>query len=220
MSVTTAEIVLNVITALGCAVWIAALQFLIRIMHTRRAVPPDSEQDPAAPPRHWSVGTVAVEGDAETLMRKAISGLVKPGALGASLVGTVKITERTQDTIVFEQGGAEDSWFRQGRLLFAPAGNNRTRIDYALELPSSAWLLLLAWTFQAVGLIALPLGYWLVYTYFVTSLNPQLRFQTFQMAQTIHFLWPPFLFAGLYRQRRNAVLGSIGTLLHNLPYLE
>ena len=40
------------------------------------------------------------------------------------------------------------------------------------------------------------------------------------MLQTIHFLWPPFLFAGLYRYQYAAVAGEVETFVHNIPYLR
>src|SRR5262249_33300367 len=43
--------------------------------------------------------------------------------------------------------------------------------------------------------------------------------QTFQMAQAVHFLWPPFLFGALYRQGRRAA-AQFEALAHNLPYYE
>ena len=43
--------------------------------------------------------------------------------------------------------------------------------------------------------------------------------QAVQMAQVVHFLWPPFLFGGLYRQRRRVAEEGFDRLLHNLPFL-
>ena len=111
-------------------------------------------------------------------------------------------------------------WYRQGRLMFEPLGADRTRIDYAIEVSPARWLLVLGWLFQASGLIALIVGCWLVYTFCVSSPRPELRWQTIQMVQAAHFLWPPFLFATLYRQRRKWVLTSFEALVQNLPYAE
>jgi len=38
------------------------------------------------------------------------------------------------------------------------------------------------------------------------------------MLQVVHFLWPPFLFGGLYRRGRSAVREAFEVMIHNLPY--
>jgi hypothetical protein len=58
---------------------------------------------------------------------------------------------------------------------------------------------------------------YLVRTHLVTSPDPATRMQTLQMLQIVHFLWPPFLFGGLYRAGRGALRANLDTLLHNLP---
>jgi len=40
------------------------------------------------------------------------------------------------------------------------------------------------------------------------------------MGQVIHFLWPPFLFGGLYRRVQTHVRNTFDSLVHNLPYLK
>jgi hypothetical protein len=226
MSTETAEILLAVITAIGIAVWISSLQFLWKTTRLgKKPVPPTSDGGASAEPMppNWFVGSMEVDGEPSALMDKVVSILVKSGSINLGLLGPFKIKERTGDRIVFENPGigiGQGVLFRQGRMMFAKSGSQRTLIDYALELTSSRWLLALGWGFQAAGLLALVIGFWVIYTFCAQNLNPGVRVQTLQMFQTIHFLWPPFLCAGLYRQRRNLVLGSFETLLHNLPYTE
>jgi hypothetical protein len=74
--------------------------------------------------------------------------------------------------------------------------------------------------FQAAGLLALVVGCWAVYTYVASSPDPAVRWQTFQMAQAVHFLWPPFLCGGLYRRGARAVAAQFEALAHNLPYYD
>ena len=50
----------------------------------------------------------------------------------------------------------------------------------------------------AMPLVAFVVGFWAIHTYVVP--NPQIRGQTIQIVQLVHFLWPPFLFFGLRRR--------------------
>jgi hypothetical protein len=61
-------------------------------------------------------------------------------------------------------------------------------------------------------------GYWVLSTYCLPSTNPDIRTQVIQMVQAVHFLWPPFLFGGLYRGRKRAIMDTFGILLRNLPF--
>jgi hypothetical protein len=72
--------------------------------------------------------------------------------------------------------------------------------------------------FQIVGLVAIVGGCWLMFTYVVASPNPDVRWQTFQMLQVGHFLWPPFLFGALYRRGRRETAAQFEALAGNLPY--
>ena len=69
-----------------------------------------------------------------------------------------------------------------------------------------------------LGLIALVVGFLVMQTYVISSPNPAVRGQVFQMCQVVHFLWPPFLFGGLYRKKFSVVRAGFDTLVHNLPY--
>jgi len=43
--------------------------------------------------------------------------------------------------------------------------------------------------------------------------------ESVQMLQCIHFLWPPWLAALLFKQSRTAVRNALDVLIANLPYL-
>ncbi len=138
--------------------------------------------------------------------------------------GPVKIVACDRRELVFEtmQGsdgtGGDGGKVRHGRFRFTPAGS-RTRIEYAIEIPSGRVMLALGWLFIVLGLAALVAGCWLMFTYVVPSPNPQVRGQAFQIFQAIHFLWPPFLFASLARQpARIDPRRGCSALVHNLPY--
>ena len=56
-------------------------------------------------------------------------------------------------------------------------------------------------TICCAAMVALVAGSWAIRTFVVPHPDPAIRGQVFQMCQVAHFLWPPFLFAGLYRAR-------------------
>jgi hypothetical protein len=63
-------------------------------------------------------------------------------------------------------------------------------------------------------------GFWLMRTLVVPHPEMAVRGQVFQMFQVVHFLWPPFLFGGIYRYRRGSVQSAMDVLVNNLPYRE
>ncbi len=47
---------------------------------------------------------------------------------------------------------------------------------------------------------------------------PAIRWQSVQLIQIVHFLWPPFLCGHQYRSRYRLVSRQLDTILHNLPH--
>jgi hypothetical protein len=229
MSTEIAQFILAAIATAGLVVWLVAFQFLVAAYRSGKSSesPTIDQLNGQEPPlENWLFGSVEVQGPQNTLMDKAVRTLAKVSTFYPGVIGPLKIVDRTNNRIAFERVGSMDwnpsygGWYRQGRLMFEAVGADRTRIDYAIEVPPGRWLLGLGWAFQVAGLIALVLGCWLVNTYCVSSPNPAMRWQTIQMAQAAHFLWPPFVFGALYRQRRKLVLTSFEALIQNLPYVE
>jgi hypothetical protein len=220
----TASVVLAAITAVGAVVWLAGLQFLIR-SHPRRQFgeQPDSAEAVRADecPEGWFCGSADVEGESRALATRAAALLANSTPL---TFGPVKILEKTDRDIRFERvevGQANQppaQWFRRGELRFTPLRSGRTRVAWAVEPANVRWLLWLAAGFQVGGLLVLVVGCWGLATFVVPSPDPAIRWQTIQMVQVVHFLWPPFLFGGLYRRGSRAVAGQFEALAHNLPY--
>lgn len=220
-----ARIVLWGITAVGAVAWLAGLQFLLASSRRRRAGPQEAngEGTLAGEGREgWLSGSAEVEGEASALATRAAAVLAKGDR---STFGPVKILEKADDCIRFERVGEgvanqpAGQWFRRGELRFRPLGGGRTRVEWAVEPADLRWLLWLGGLFQVAGLLALVLGCWAVSTYVASSPDPAVRWQTFQMAQAVHFLWPPFLFGALYRRGTRAA-AQFEALAHNLPYYE
>ncbi len=221
----TAETLLYSITAVGAVVWVIGLHFLVRSFSSE-AKKEEAEWAQASeerPPANWICGSADVEGQPPTLIPRAIAALVKGYARG---IGSAKILERGDDRIVFE--GVTDFLRRRqspfririAQIRFTSLENNRTRIDYAVQETGARWLLWVGAGFQCAGLIALVAGFLLVRVFLVANPSAAARTQTIQMMQCVHFLWPPFLFAGIYRIGRRAVRNGLDLLVHNLPYYD
>jgi hypothetical protein len=224
MNAETAQIVLGGITALGAVVWLLGLQFVLatrRLMQASRR-DPDSADAWSEFTAHCLAGSAEVDGQPGELSARAASVLVREAL---SPLGPLKVIERTDDRVRFERigsgtAGQPAAWFRQGELWFTPLGQGRTRVEWAVELARTGWLLRLAGVFLAAGLVALSVGFWVIYTYVVSSPDPAVRWQTLQMLQVSHLLWPPFLFAALHRRGRQEVAARFEALAHNLPHFR
>jgi hypothetical protein len=223
MTTEAASVLLAVIIGVELGVWLIGLRFVLASRPREstadmQLIVPEDGADRW--PGDWLLGDVEVEGEPQTLARKAASLLVKEsGALGP-----VKVVECADDRVRFERVGwsgghwSQRIWFRRGEFRFAPLGRNRTRVEFAVERSAPRGLLLGAAIVQVVGLAALAAGSWLIYTFVVSSPEPAVRWQTLQMIQAVHFLWPPFLLAGLYRRARGEVRARFEALTNNLPY--
>jgi hypothetical protein len=134
--------------------------------------------------------------------------------------------EKTDDRIVFERPEAgignrsAGQLFRRAELRFTAVSPARTRVEWLVEPANLRWLLQLGVFFQILGLLALVLGCAFIHTYVASSPNPAVRWQTLQMLQAVHFLWPPFLCGSLYRRVLRAAPDQLDALANNLPYLN
>jgi hypothetical protein len=226
MDIATARLVWGILLGIGVAVWLASLQYLLNSVRLANTAPEAGVDLSGVAPGNWVVGSAEIEGRPETLVPRATAALVKDNNMGL-----LKIVEQTPDRVHFEapaQGLAAQTMqrgvpvgFRQGQLRFSALGSNRTRVDYAVELSHSMrGLLVGAAVVQVLGLIVLAAGGWAVYRFFVSADDPALRWQSVQMVQAVHFLWPPFLLAKLYRTFRGHAAARLETFVHNLPYYK
>ena len=226
MNVEMARMVLAVITGIGAGIWLLAFRFLL----AAGAKPKPGQQAEEAPaeehaarisrwPENWVSGSVEVAGQPALLADQAVSFLARGDM---QVLGPIKIVEKTDDRIVFERPGPSThpagGWFRTGELHFTPLQPGRTRIDWGCGPFHLGWMLKAAWAIQCCGLIALIAGCLAIYHFVISSPDPAVRWQTVQMVQVIHFLWPPFLFGGLYRKVMQETAARLDTLASNLPY--
>lgn len=216
MSPELAKAILIALAATGLVVWLIGLWFLVgsyRRGTTAAECPADHFGQFEQFPKDWLLGSIEVDGQPANLVAKAASFVARQG--------TVTILERTNDRLVFERGALALAGLpERGQARFISLGTGRSRIDYAIQVSACRWLLFLGGLFQAFGLAALTVGGWVIYVFCVQSPDPQIRVQTIQMVQVVHFLWPPFLCGALYRRWKRVPRESIESLLRNLPYLD
>jgi len=218
----TAQVLLLAITAVAVIVWLIGVQFLVASARAGRPAPRDeyaeADLSPSATTNQLT-GSAEVEGQPGALAARVASVLAK-----GNLFGTIKIVEKTEDRIVFERLGPgvvnqpASRWFHRGVLRITPLRQGRSRVEWRVELTNMGWLLKWGMLFQVLGVIAIVVGCWAIYTYVVSSPDPAVRWQALQMLQVSHFLWPPFLFGGLYRRGKREVAAQFEALANNLPY--
>jgi hypothetical protein len=217
MNAASAEMVLYAITAVAVLVWVEGLRFMVVTVRRQRK---DLEQftkldEPV--PANIIYGTADVDGSAAELSQRAAALLA---------ARSVMIRQRTDDMIAFETpketlpGQNFNLPSLHGQLRFTPLELQKTRVDYAIAKPHIRALLILGFVFIALGFIAIVGGFLTIYFLVVPSPFQAVRWQTVQMVQVVHFLWPPFLFGGLYRKSASLVKAQFDTFIHNLPFVK
>lgn len=216
------ELTFYALLTLASVFWLWGLTVMSRLTRERRA-PTGEDHLGATPPPNLLAGTAEVAGQPDALSARAAAALAKQGI---PMIGPVKIVSQTADRVAFENMGPAMATmpcalpFQRGEIRLASVGPGKTRVDYAIEVSSRAGLLAMGWVFVGLGLLAIVVGATAVLTYVLPHPNPALRWQAVQFVHTVHFLWPPFLFASLYRRTRTAARLGMDNLVHNLPYWE
>jgi hypothetical protein len=209
------------LTIVGVIVWLCALAFMARTSQLAKAAADPNLLMDMPPTGNLMFGTAEVAGRPDDLAAKAAAFLAKQGPMA---LGPLKILEQSTDRVAFESMAGSmmptgmRSLFRRGELRFRSVASDRTEIIYAVEYPPRGALLVLGWLFVILGLAALIAGFLLIQNMVIDHPNPEVRWQSVQMVQTVHFLWPPFLFGGIYRRLRSHVRATMDGLVNNLPY--
>jgi len=216
MNASTAEMVLYAITAVAVVVWIEGLRFLAATVRKGRKAGEEFAKPDESAPADIIYGSAEVQGRAAELSQRAAAIMA---------ARSIKICERTDESIVFETprefvpGSNVNLPPLSGQMRFTPLSAQTTRVDYALAKPRVRVLLIMGFVFQALGFAAIVAGFLVIYFLVVPNQHPGVRWQTVQMVQVVHFLWPPFLFAGIYRKSASFVRAQFDTFIHNLPFL-
>lgn len=216
MNAANAEMLLYAITAVAVVVWVEGLRFLVAtIRKTKKGGEEFAKLDDPAP-ANIIYGSAEVDGPAAELSQRAVAIMAAK---------SIKICEKTDECIVFETprefvpGSNVNLPPLSGQMRFTPLSAQTTCVDYALAIPRVRMWLILGFVFQALGFVAIVAGFLVIYFLVVPSQHLWLRWQTIHMVQVVHFLWPPFLLAGLYRKSTSIIRTQFDTFIHNLPFL-
>jgi hypothetical protein len=221
----TARLVVIGIASVAFMVWCAGFRFLV--LAARKARPGEGGGDATfregeAAGGNLLTGFAEVEGQARVLSDR-VAQICARGELFLNV--PFKITEKSDTLVRFErvqpdgQTSYPGQWVRQGLLSFVAIGGGRSRVEWVLELQPTRWLLRLGAAFLLAALVAIIAGCGVLLTFVVPSPSPAVRWQSVQMVQVVHFLWPPFLCGALYGRGRSQATARMQALANNLPYL-
>lgn len=217
----THYLLLNIIAAIAVVVWLCGLIFLLRLRRPQR----DTEEffhddlDMPSEPNHDVVrGSTMVSGQPTDLSARAASQLAQHGLPS---LGPVKVLDQSENSVAFETlGNLGMRWMQRGTLEFHSLENGQTQVTYRAEVPRRQRLLVGAWIIQILGLFGLVGGFAALHLWIAPNPRPAVHWQSVQMVQVVHLLWPPFLFGALYRRTQTHVRNTLDSLINNLPYVK
>ena len=214
MNEETAFTIFTAILGGGAVVWLITL-----LMHRRvfRAVDPME-------PQVLARGEVLIEAPASEVSEKAVAAL-RGGLQG---IGPIRLEEGDDNRIAGEVSFVNSSRGATGRspvgggmrfeVELSPLGSRTSAIYRILGTGAGCLKTVSAlFVYLLIPGVLLAAGY-LVPTFIISSEEPAVRYQVFQTCQIIHFLWPPFLFAGLSRRVVRAVTRSLTSVLANSAF--
>lgn len=223
MNVEYAQLIVYAVSGIGLFVWMAGVLFILRSARACKAPPADRLELGEPDAADCLAGSAEVDGDPADLANRAAAAI----ALGkVAAVGQMRIVERTSDRVVFEGAGPGmgmsvlGQYVRRGELKFNYGAPNLTRIEYRVSFRAGRGLLWGGAAFLVAGLIAVAAGFFFIGQFVAVHPNPAIRGQALQICQTVHFLWPPFLFGTLYRRRQGMLRNELEMFVHNLPYYK
>jgi hypothetical protein len=128
-----------------------------------------------------------------------------------------------RDAIVEASTDQEVRWHSQGILrtqgVAALSGAGR-QTQVKISLTAHSPLMLAAKIVVTIGLLAVLGIYQLIAIYVLGSGSPGLYIQVIQMVQAVHFLWPPFMLAGMVSVMRRRVMQELQRSLQNAVFAE
>lgn len=225
MEIEEAETILNAITFGAGVLWALGTWYVVKSGQIGKVcVPPEPQplrvHDTTVPRAVF--GARDIEGSPAENQARAVTSLAR--GIGHQL-GNLRIVEQASGYLCFESSRPGNAMFSnglprlgRGEVWFSMQTGGRTHVEYTVEVTAGARLLAWARILNVLGLVAIVVGYFAISKWIIP--DHANRPQVFQMAQTIHFLWPPFLLGGLYRHQYSYVAGQIETFVNNLPYLN
>ncbi len=215
METETARLIEILITAGGLILWATGLGFTVRTLREPPAPDPDNPGHHLAQPPNMLAGRVETQGRPDEILPRLIEVFSNKLTGG----GRFELIERGKNFFEYSTAGGIGPHFSSGRIELRPLGSDRTEAYYRVRLAGAAAGRILAWVFLALGIGAIAFGAWIILTQVVEHPDPSVRGQVFQGFQILHFLWPPFLFAGRHRRLRKFARAQIESAIHNSQYL-
>jgi hypothetical protein len=137
-------------------------------------------------------------------------------------LGPVKIVQKTDDRVVFARlDGAFAHQPAGGEFRIAASGQNRTRVEWDVELLDAFRRHRRVKIVRVVGLVGLIGVGGVMSTYVALFPQPFIQTRLLEPLWFVHaFLWSPFLQGWLSRQGVQRMRTQIDALANNLPYLN
>ncbi len=198
MDFESAAILLDLIAAIAAVFWLAGTVF-VWTSARRLSVP--------------STGEVVVDAAPATIVRSA-KALLQRGVVGSPL-SRIALLESHPDALVWEGGGGR---LRHAGSLRAGSRPTDDRTVVAYQLETSSGLVTAGHWLTALGGVAIIALYFVLARFALAHDHMGVRYQVIQMVQAVHFLWPPFLLAGLARAARNRLARDLERSLQNAGF--
>ncbi len=229
MSPDTADLVLYLITGVACVVWMIAFRCLWLLDHPKSSKVDDADDRYDVSQEAHSVATKEDEPlvPASSANLQVVGHFVELSLRLARQIAqklpAAQITSQSPQSIVLEPIRF-GQWIGFARIdiSLTPLGEERTEISRSVWQQRSQapkW----AWWLSGIGLVAIIAGFTLIKTLVVNHPSPAVRWQTVQMVQVVHLLWPPFLavaFAKAHKISGQTIAGLLDGMITNLPYVE
>ena len=218
----TARMIFWIIWGCGAALWVFDLYRVKRSLGKRAGAGGvmDLPADGARPGDDVE-GEAVVPLDADEVNRR-LSMFFATHLQGA--LGALEITESSRQRLsVTEVSGMTTHRSQKGIVLDAATFDFRTTgsgttVTYRAGLGRlKRFCRTGASVFLVLGAVALATASYIMLCIVVVHPRLGIRYQVFQTLQTVHFLWPPLLFAYIYGRSRHAVATLFEALLANLP---
>lgn len=211
----TADTVVKVIAAIALTAWLVSLWFTETSFRWRPAAG-DGDAFSMQDKRNGAfTGVQTVDASPEAILTRAAHALATNRQ---PELGQVKITERTDQTLLFERVIARQAGFDWARLRVTPVALGKARIEYEMAPYNGRSLRIAAALLQIAGIVLLGALFVFMQQVVIDHAKPAIRAQAFQMVQVGHLLWPPFLIAASYRRRVQTAWASFEAFVNNLSH--
>ncbi|MFO0948130.1 MAG: hypothetical protein U1D30_19790 [Planctomycetota bacterium] len=219
MDEAVARMIVFGILAVAAIVWCAAFWFVASSVG--RARPQDEfnpfgEEDSGG---YQVFGRQQVRGRPETLLKTLARHLAQPTMMGRP---SFQLDSVNANRLTFQYlNPANLAPIARGEVHIDSVGGGGSMVHYRIRMNAKAhWLLVGAKIALVLGLASIVVAIVIMERFVISNPSPAIRWQSVQAVQVVHFIWPPFLFAGIYRQQRGVLTRTLESTIHNLAVLD